>query len=162
MMMGWGGYCSFGGESTHYFDINRTFYMNLSSIYAVPGPQTSYIGPMYYDTVAGEPEEWVIYKTVSYNPNAGKYHFNVVAGPETVGTPCSNFTYEFYYSTNELKALGLNNATFDGTSDAVSYGVNRIWQINHDSANLPLRNMYFGIRPRMCIAGVSASGQSLN
>src|SRR5579871_3981500 len=162
MMTGWVGYGPFGGESTHYFDINRTFYMNLSSIYAVPGPQTSYIGPMYYDTVAGEPEEWVIYKTVSYNPNAGKYHFNVVAGPETVGTPCSNFTYEFYYSTNELKALGLNNATFDGTSDAVSYGVNRIWQINHDSANLPLRNMYFGIRPRMCIAGVSASGQSLN
>jgi hypothetical protein len=158
---GWiGGPPQWTGEANHYFDINRTFYMNLSSIYAAPGAQTSYVGPMYMDTVTAEPEEWVINKAVSYNPGSGKYHMNIVSSSVTSGGPCSSSTYNFYYSTSELKTLGLNNATFDGTSSAANYGVNALYQINHDTAALPLEDIYFGIRPNMCISGVSGTGQS--
>jgi hypothetical protein len=158
---GWVGPTAWTGEKYHYFDINYTFYMNMNSVYAIPGAQTSYLGPMYMDTVTGEPEEWVLSRSSTYNPGSGKFHLNIVAGSGGgPNGPCANLTYNFYYSTSELKALGLNNATFDGSSSAVNYGVNGIYQVNHDTAAIPYGNMYFGVQPRMCISGVSPGGQS--
>jgi hypothetical protein len=158
---GWMGFIPWTGEINHYFDINRTFYMNLSSIYSIPGAQTSYIGPMYMDTVTGEPEEWVPNKAMSYNPGSGKFHLNVVAGGgPSVNGPCSSSAFKFYYATSELKALGLSSATADGTTTGVNYGVNALYEMNHDSPPLAFGNLYYGIVPEMCISGVTGSGVS--
>jgi hypothetical protein len=157
---GFVGFPAWTGETYHYFDINRTFYMNLSNVYSLVGAQTSYIGPMYMDTVAAEPEEWVMTKSATYNPGTGKYHMNMVVSPGVSGGPCSSMTYNFYYSTSELKALGLNNATADGSTSAAEYGVLTQYQVIHDTAALPYGNYYFGIRPNMCVSGVSGNGVS--
>ena len=159
---GWVGYGYPGGQR-HYFDGNRTFYMNLISTF-VSGSlaQTSYMGPMYMDDVSAEPDEWTIVKAVTYNPGGGTYRVNVVSmGFQPYYGPCSSLSYEFYHSTSELKALGLSSATYDGLVAGVSYGVFDSLQMNLTTGALPYGNMYFGVRPRMCISGVSGSGQPI-
>lgn len=160
---GWVGYLPYSGGQRHYFDSTYDFYMNLVPVYSPTSlAQTSYIGPMYMDDVAAEPDEWAFAKAATYNPGSGTFRLNVVGNGETSAWgPCSSLSAEFYNSTSELKALGLTSATYQGISTGVSYGGYGALQMNLTTSALPYGNMYFGIRPHMCVSGVSGNGASV-
>lgn len=154
---GWTGYVNWSGESNHYIDIIWKFYMNLSSIYGVPGGQTGQVGPMYFDTVTAEPDEWAASRSVTYNPVTGKYRLNVLPPP----TQPATVTYNFYHSTSDIKSIGLSNAIHDGSSVQGTYGPSSFVEVDFDSPVLSLApSIYWAIVPTMPISGVSGNGQS--
>ncbi|HUI78001.1 MAG TPA: Ig domain-containing protein [Bryobacteraceae bacterium] len=154
---GWIGYASWTGESNHYFDINWKFYLNLSSIYGIPGGQTGQVGPLYFDTVTAEPDEWASTRSVTYNPATSKYRLNVLPPP----TQPATVTYNFYHSTSDIKSIGLNNAIHDGSATQGVYGGAGFTQVDFDSPALSLvPTMYWAVVPTMPISGVSGNGQS--
>jgi len=154
---GWANYTDWTGEKYHYFDILDRFYMNLSSIYGVPGGQTGQVGPMQFDTITAEPDEWAPTRSVTYNPTAGAYRLNILAPPQQP----TAVTYSFYHSTTDMKSVGLSAGTYDGSVTAAATGVNNIIQANFTSPALSLApTMYWAIVPTMPLSGVSGSGQS--
>ena len=155
---GWiGGDGPWTGVLNNYLDINWKWYLNLSSIYAIPGGQSGYQGPLNYNTVSGEPDEWFPQRAVSYNPGTGVFHLNVVTA---AGVPsvCSTQATKFYFSSVSAKSAGLAASTADGTGSAALYGVNLIYQTNHDTATVGYGPKYFQMVPEMCVSGVSGNG----
>lgn len=154
---GWAGYPNWTGESQHYMDILYRFYMNLSSIYGIPGAQTGAVGPMYMDSIGAEPDEWTSIRSVTYNPNGTRYHISILAPPQQP----ANVTYDFYHSTTDIKSTGLSQATHDGSATAGPTGVNNTIQAVFDSPTLTLApTMYWAVVPTMPVSGVSGNGQS--
>lgn len=159
------GYPGYDGAAYHYFDYMHVYYVNGSSIAVAPGAQTGQFGPIYYDTVSAEPDEWTPTRSVTYNPATGKYHIAVTipgTGSYTMPNGTQAVTYDFYHSTSNIKTIGLNNATYDGSAVSAQDGANSTIEARLETSAAALAGtMYVGIVPHMIASGLS-SGTSGN
>jgi hypothetical protein len=157
------GYPPYTGENTHHaWEVVNHWYLNGPGLYADYSNQTIQLGQLTMNYVAGEPEEYVLSRGVIYTGSA--YEIDLQVNQPGIAAP----SYQFRYSTTDLKTAGFSTGLCQSGSTACS-GADSVLADNsgnteflrYTSANLPTANpMYWGIRPTIPISGTSGSGVS--
>ncbi len=155
-----GGFTNAAGTSS-YWDSMLSAYIkvNLNQSVNDPSGQTVRYGPLYMETVTGEPDSFISALTATWGPSLQGINQQ---GYELTwwGPKRQTCKYEVRYSTQQsIKTLGWSNATVGETGITYDGGLwaGRISQIQMSEKN----EIWFGIRPYdIEVYGVSGNGQS--
>jgi hypothetical protein len=130
-------------DSLIYFQVNADSGNHIGNSYVM--------GKSGHFVASHEPEEIMHSAAITYTGTQYEVSF--------YGTPHTNISYKFRYSTSDMTSIGFSNGTDGGAAIGSTQDVNggNLWM---SAATANLGNVYFGVRPTYTIGGCSGTGQS--